>query len=178
MTKFLLVSAFLSLPAVAALQPLSIPRSSSVFRADGLFEGGSHQKANLEKLRLAFHPGFERWVIDFSDVQTRTFDGVAPRFQLRYVHAQKYQANDGTEVTRRPAKFIFVFRSIFRNFFNREKARQLAHKSRFVKDIVLYPPIEEGDMAMEFILKDDVLFAPMQPTDHEGRLVLDLKHPG
>ena len=75
----------------------------------------------------------------------------------------------------KPAKFLFLFRSIEKNRLNPKKLQKLAKKSRFVKKIILYPPIEEGDMAMEFILKEDVLFEPHQPLEKEGRLVLDVK---
>ena len=174
---FLCIASF-SLSAAAALEPHSIPRASSQnFRAEGLFEGGSSSRANLESLRLASHAreGFERWVIDFSDEQTRRVGLVAPRFQLRYVHGEKLRLGDGREIERRPAKFIFVFRSIDHCFLAQETAAKLARKSQFVKNIILYPPIEKGDMAMEFILKDNVLFEPHQPVEKEGRLVLDMK---
>ncbi len=44
-----------------------------------------------------------------------------------------------------------------------------------MKEIVLYPPVERGDMAMELVLRDDVRFDPFQPLEREGRLVLDLR---
>jgi hypothetical protein len=164
--------------AFALNEPHHIPRSpSNTYRSEGLFEGGTDRPANLESLRVAEHgkEGFERWVIDFSDEARRQIGSEAPRFQLHYYHGEKFRLADGRQVEKKPAKFIFVFRSIGRNFLGRSTVEKLARHSRFVRNIVLYPPIEKGDMAMEFILKDNVLFEPHQPLDRAGRLVLDLK---
>ena len=171
----LLATLAFSFPAFAALQPNAIPRESTKrFRSSGLYEGGSESRANIESLRVALHPGFERWVIDFSD-EVKRLGAVAPRFQLRYVKAEKIPLPDGTEFVRKPARFVFVFRSILKNSLTTARLRGLAKKSRYVKEIILYPPIEKGDTAMEFILNDNVLFEPHQPVEREGRLVLDLK---
>jgi hypothetical protein len=164
--------------AVASMEPHGIPRSASgSFRDSGLFEGGKSTKANLEALRLADHrsQGFERWVIDFSGEKGRKLGEVAPKFQLEYVKARKFLRDDGSEATSRPARFVFTFRGIGRNFLTKSAVAKLSKKSLYVENIVIYPPIEGGDMAMEFILKDDVRFDPHQPIEREGRLVLDMK---
>ena len=161
----------------AGLTPHAIPRNlAKQFSTDGLFEGGSDAAANIESMRLAQHgkQGFERWVIDFSD-GAKSVGLVAPRFQLRYERAEKIPLPEGGDLVRKPARFIFVFRQIQKNLVNAERIQELLKKSRHVKDIILYPPIEKGDMAMEFVLKDNVAFTPHQPLEREGRLVLDLK---
>jgi len=172
---FLVLATVFSFHLDAAVQPHSIPRDSARrFRTSGIFEGGTDKQANLEGLRLASHAGYERWVVDFSD-EHKTLGGIAPRFQLRYVKADKIPLPDGSVFVRSPARFVFVFRNIARNSLKNSRLKGLARKSRFVKEIILYPPIERGDMAMEFVLNDNVLFEPHQPLEREGRLVLDLK---
>ena len=163
--------------ARSAPVPHSIPRTpQQSFKSEGLFEGGENKKANLEGLRLAGHPkeGFERWVIDFSD-EKKEIGKIAPKFQLRYVKAEKIPLPTGGEIIRRPARFIFVFRQVQKNSIQQKQVKKLLKHSHYVKDIVLYPPIEDGDTAIEFVLKDNVLFEPFQPLQKEGRLVLDLK---
>lgn len=166
--------------AFAGIEASSIPRKPlAAFRAEGLFEGGSEAKANLEALRFFEHKsqGYERWVVDFSDLK-KTVGAVAPRFQIQYLKSERGIGPEGTEVLRKPAKFIFIFRSIARNELSEPKLQALAKKSQHVEKILLYPPIEGGDMAMEFILKEDVEFQPHQPLEKEGRLVLDIRHRG
>jgi hypothetical protein len=177
MKAWSLVALILGSSAVfAAIERQNIPRSPlKQFRTDGLFEGGSEVRANLEDLRLASHEGFERWVIDFSDEKKRTLDKVAPHFQIRYVPGEAINGGDGKIVMERPAKFIFTFRSIQHCFITREKLTRLVKKSQWVQEIVMYPPIEKGDTAMEFVLKENVAFSPHQPIEREGRVVIDLK---
>jgi len=167
----------LALPAalLGGHPPSSIPRSpAQQFVTSGLFEGGSDAGANLERLRRADHPGFERWVVDFSDL-AENMGGAAPRFQLRYEKADKIELPEGGDLIRKPARFPFLFRQIQKNRLDETKLNRLVKKSKFVKEIHLYPPIEKGDMAMEFVLSEDVEFTPHQPLKGEGRLVLDLR---
>jgi len=165
----------LSVPLFAAQLPNTIPRvPAKQFTNDALFEGGKEVAANLEGLRFAGHAGFERWVVDFSD-NTQKPGTIAPRFQIRYEKAETLPLPEGGDLVRKPARFIFVFRQIQKNLLSEDLVQRLARKSRFVKEILLYPPIEKGDMAMEFVLKDNVRYSPHQPLEREGRLVLDLK---
>src|ERR1700678_95597 len=102
--------------AWAALTPRSIPRSATeTYVTDGLFEGGSSKRANLESLRLAEHmqtaqtgesKGYERWVIDFSDVISRQMGLVAPKFQIRYLKQENANLSDGRTFVRKAPKFI------------------------------------------------------------------------
>lgn len=166
---------WLSVPLFASPLPNNIPRvPAKQYTNDALFEGGKEVAANLEGLRFAGHGGFERWVVDFSD-NAQKVGAIAPRFQIRYEKAETIPLPEGGELVRKPARFIFVFRQIQKNLLSEDMVRKLARKSRFVKEILLYPPIEKGDMAMEFLLKDNVQFSPHQPLEREGRLVLDLK---
>lgn len=173
-----LILAFLFSAALpAAVVPHIMPRNPSrSFTSDGLFEGGNDLGANIEGVRFAQHKaeGYERWVIDFSDAQ-RNLGAAAPRYQLRYETSEKLPLPEGGDLIKRPARFLFVFRMIQKNNLVQERLKKLVKKSHFVKDIILYPPIERGDMALEFVLKDDVKFTPHQPSIKEGRLVLDLK---
>lgn len=163
---------------LSAVNISSIPRSdTSAYLRGGLFEGGADGKANLESIRYAPHPDFERWVVDFSDTQARKVGEVAPKFQLQYYEEQKGVSDKGVPVVKAPAKFVFLFQSIDKVFLVPTKLTKLVRKSRFVKDIVLYPPIENGDMAVEIILAKNVAFKPHQPLSRAGRVVLDIKNP-
>ena len=177
-TLVLLVTSAFTVYAFGALERQAVPRNDTKkFRTEGLFEGGSEVKANLEDLRIADHNGYERWVVDFSDVAKRSLDKVAPKFQLRYVPGETVNGADGAMVMRQSAKFILSFRAIQRNFIARDKLAALVKKSRWVQQIIVYPPIEKGDTAIEFVLKENVAFSPYQPMEREGRLVIDLKAP-
>ncbi|MBI4402722.1 MAG: hypothetical protein HY537_01095 [Deltaproteobacteria bacterium] len=160
----------------AALEMQPIPRTSTgQFRAEGLFEGGSFTAANIEELRLASHGNFERLVIDFSAENNRMKGLAAPRFQLRYIKGERKTPARGQSVAVRLPKFILILRNIRKNFLHDSAIKKLIARSNLLKDIILYPPVEEGDMALELTLKKDVLFEPHQPLEKEGRLVLDIK---
>lgn len=180
--RYVILFAFCLLSASAARAAIdrrSIPRTSlKQFVHEGLFQGGTDTRANLESLRVAEHKkeGMERWVLDFSDTVKRKLGLVAPRFQLQYFKADRVTLASGREHVRKPAKFLILLRSINKNFVTPAKAKQLVQKSQYVKEIQLHPPIEEGDMAIEFILKEDVEFEAHQPIEREGRLVLDLRY--
>lgn len=163
------------LPVFGAIEPHSIPRQSTHrFQSEGLFEGGTTNKANIETIQIQEHlKGFERWVIHFSDEKKKSGQA-APQFQIRYIKAEKIPLPDGSELMKKPARFVFVFRQIQKNHVHRSQIKGLLKKSRFVRDIVLYPPIEDGDTAMEFVLNDNVLFETHQPLNREGQIVLDL----
>lgn len=168
-----------SLTTFAAVTPSTIPRQTPKnFVDDAIFEGGRDVAANLVDIRFGEHrkQGFERWVIDFSDLADK-LGAVAPKFQLRYEKAETLPLPEGGDLQRRPARFLFVLRQIQKNRLTEEKMKNVVKKSRFVKEILLYPPIEKGDMAIEFILKENVRFAPHQPSEREGRLVLDIRRP-
>ena len=160
----------------AAVSPLPISRQSAqIFTAEGLFQGGSAGKASLEAIRFSPHSkSRERWVIDFSDPTTQKVGTHAPLFQLRYVKGNSVGV-PSQEVILSPAKFVLNLRAISQNKVEPKKVARLIRKSDLVQDIVFYPAIEEGDMALEIILKKNVLFEAHQPVQNEGRLVLDLK---
>lgn len=160
MTKIVLVALTFSVATLGAVGILPIPRASTKeFVAEGLFAGGERIAANLKEVRVGSHagPGYERWVFDFGNL--------LPQFQVQYVHS----GNDTAP------RFILRFQRLGQNNLNEARAKRLASKSQFVKSVRLYPPIENGDTAMELILKNDVLFAAHQPADRAGRLVLDLR---
>lgn len=163
----------------SATEPLPIPRiKANKFLSEGIFTGGSFKSANLERIRFSPHKkeGYERWVFDFSDAASRKNESLAPRFLLRYIKASKIEPGDGTPTTVIPAKFILSLQSVRQNYLEQTKIKRLLRKSAFVKDIIVYPPIEEGDLALEIVLKDSVAFEAHQPKLQEGRLVLDIKN--
>lgn len=168
--------AWLAGTAHAITRPSPIPRTAThKFRSEGLFEGGSNSSANIESLRFSEQEGYERWIVDFSDNAKRELRKIAPHFQVRYLPGDKILTSTGETVFAKPAKFILTFRAIRKNFLDRTALRETVKQSKIVKDIVVYPPIEQGDLAIELILHDDVVFEPHQPIQKEGRLVLDLK---
>lgn len=182
--RFVLAAIFIAwmtdLASGAVVPPMSIPRDASKrFLSDGVFEGGRAIRANLEGLRFSKHPkeGFERWVFDFSDATTRTVGSAAPQFQVRYVKAGKLAKPEGGYVTVEPARIVINLKGVSKNQLTRSLLDKLAKKSELVKEVISYPPIEEGDMAVEMILKDSYPFFTHQPLRNEGRLVIDLaKH--
>ncbi|MBY0371835.1 hypothetical protein K2X33_14215 [bacterium] len=163
-------------PLSAVPHSLAIPRlSTKDFRTEGLYEGGKRIPANIEAMRVSDHKGVERWVVDFSDALSRKLGKVAPQFQVRYQPGEKGIGATGESVFFRPAKFLLTFRGVRQNYLDAEKVKALVKKSRYVKDITLYPAIEDGDLVIELTLTDDVAFEAHQPVQKEGHLVLDLK---
>ncbi len=145
-----------------------IPRvSTRHFVREGLYEGGDAVRANLEGLRFAQHPGgIERWVVDFSDAAGREIGKAAPRFRLRYEPAEPGK--------RREPRFVLNLRTVQNVKLTPEMLKQLPKKSKFVKEVVLYPPVEDGDISLELVLHSSVRFETHQPLEKAGRLVLDL----
>lgn len=178
MKKFLMMSVLVSVSlesALGAIHARGIPRSPTQhWESDGFFEGGKPIRANLEAMRFSDHPSYERWVVDFSNASRRV--GVdAPRFQLRYIPKQSLTTSAGENVISKPAKLVLLFRSIDNNFLDKQRISKLVEKSKRVADVVVYPPIDDGSTAIELVLKDDMAFAPYQPVEREGRLVIDIR---
>ena len=173
---------FIFIPCVFFFSRLTfcapIPRTPlQNFVGDGVFNGGgTAQMVNLHRIRWSPHKGYERWVFDFSDEPNHAIGKIAPEFQVRYVKAEKVPVPGGEDILIDPPKFVFLFRGIHQNHLKKARLQRMVRKSRYVKEIVLYPPIEGGDTAVEFLLKDSVVFEPHQPLEREGRLVLDLKN--
>jgi len=175
---FFILALLVSTSVFASIPPRPIPRTSSkIFVKTGVFEGGTSHPANIESLRFSRNPKdqSERWVLDFSDGQTRNLQEMAPRFQVRYSNADRVDLPEGDTLLLAPPRIIISLSSIKGNYLNRGQIRNFLEKSKLVKEITVYPPIEGGDTAVEFVLKKPVLFEPHQPVQKEGRLVLDLK---
>jgi hypothetical protein len=149
--------------AFAAIPPIPVPRNSShKFFEEGVFEGGKVSKAIWASLFFQNErDDIERWVFDFK--QGTRANRPMPKFQIRYVK--------GT-----PSKLVLTFQTLEQNRVKRQLLERLASKSQLVREIVVYPPIDEGDTAVELVLRDGVLFSPRQPLDRPGRLLVDLKH--
>lgn len=163
---------------LAAIPARPMPRTSSKLYVDsGTFEGGSPLAANIEAIRFSRNPKehTERWVLDFSDARTRTFQQLAPDFQVRIIPSDKVTLGEGQEFELNPPRVIISLSSIKANYVSTAEIRKLLKKSHLVKNIRFYPPIEDGDRAIEVLFKKHVLLEPHQPLQKEGRLVLDLK---
>jgi len=172
------ILALLASSVFASISPRPIPRTASqIFVQSGLFEGGTPIAAHLEGFRFSRNPktGIERWVLDFSDAKTRSRQFMAPEFQVRLLAAEKVRVADGKEVFLSPSRIVISLSSIKANHLDESRLQKLIRKSKLVRAIRLYPPIEDGDRAIEILLKKDALFEPHQPLQKEGRLVLDLK---
>lgn len=177
MHKIFIIAFVLTETVFSAIPLTPIPRKPmQEFVKEGVFEGGTQTPANLEAIRIARHEaeGFERWVIDFSDPEKRKTNSVAPSFQVQYRKSEVGGIVDGDEV-RKPAKFLFIFRSIQKNFVKLRDIKNLEKRSKYVNAVFLYPPIEEGDVGMELVLRDDVAFQVHQPVENPGRIVLDIR---
>ncbi|NBX92802.1 MAG: hypothetical protein EB078_10315 [Proteobacteria bacterium] len=175
---FFIVILFLSQQLFASLPPRPIPRTSSkIFVKTGVFEGGTAGAANLEGIRFSRNKTeeTERWVLDFSSAHTRSLQETAPKFQVRYSQADRIEVPEGRDVLLNPPRLIISLQSIKGNYLTRAQFKPFLERSQLVRDIKIYPPIEDGDMAVEFILKHSIQFEPHQPIQKEGRLVLDLK---
>ncbi|MBM4317207.1 MAG: hypothetical protein FJ116_06975 [Deltaproteobacteria bacterium] len=181
MMKLLFLLALVGGNLMASVAPsMTIPRDASRrYLTDGVFEGGKPIKANLEALRFFNHKqkGFERWVFDFSDATTQTVGSVAPKFQVRYQKASKVE-NQGQLLTLEPARIIISIKGVIKNQISRSQLEKLPQRSTLVKEVIVYPPIDEGDIAIEMLLKDSYPFYTHQPLNNEGRLVIDLSTQG
>ena len=165
-----------SFPAMTqAATPVLIPRSPTpLYRSDVFFEGGSGAAAKIDGLRMALHGGYERWVIDFADENGGKKLGVAPTFQVRFLPAQKIETDTGERVLSRPAKLIVSIHKVKQNSLTKERLLQLVRRSAHIQNITIYPPIEDGDTAMEFTFSSDSPVNIHQPLEKEGRLVIDI----
>jgi hypothetical protein len=172
----------ISMPAAAALSPTAIPKDSQGrFWKEGIFNGGTEDRAVFSGIRLGRHSkqGVERWVLDFSDPQKMGSHQKSPKFQIDYqvtsFDSKAEKSDLGLSSNDKAYRIVVHLRGITRNLVESEKLKSLIEKSLFVQDIILYPPIEKGDMAMELILKSHAELSPHQPSDSPGRLVLDLR---
>lgn len=158
-------------------QTTAVPRTAEKLQIEPvIYEGGKGVRSNIEALRYFFHQkdGFERWVFDFSAPGRAHKQEVAPLFQVEYRRANRTISATGEDVQKETPKFVFRFRAIESVFVTPAELARLAKTSPFVEEIVLFPAIEEGDLAVEFVLKHNVSYRLHQPTEKPGRLVLDL----
>jgi hypothetical protein len=155
--------------------PSLIPRTPTpIYRSDVFFEGGADFPATLHDLRMADHGRFERWVIDFSNASGLEKKKQAPKFQVRFLPSQKIETDTGEIVLSQPAKLIVTFHKVNRNDLQKQRLSRLVEKSAHIQKIVIYPPIENGDTAMEFTFSADSPVNIHQPLENEGRLVIDI----
>jgi hypothetical protein len=177
MRRLFFALAFLPSFSWSAVRSLPIPRlANHDFRSEGLFEGGTSTPANIEKLTRSEAGHAERWTFDFSETGASMASGKAvPKFQLKYLPGNPIFSAQGEATPSKPPRLILTLRGIQKNLLKRSDLLKQVKQSKYVKEIIVYPPIEEGDTALEIQLKDNVQFAPHQPAKKAGQLVLDLK---
>jgi hypothetical protein len=78
-------------------------------------------------------------------------------------------------LTAAASSFVIQMQHIQRNRLLPEDLQAAVERSALVREIVVYPQVEQGDLAMEIVLRQPVSFEPYQPIEHPNRLVLDLK---
>ena len=172
---------FLSLPLLAMTENAevqAIPRhNNGEFRTEGTFRGGAANTAGLKSLKSELVPaqGVERWTLEFADAVTKKPASLAPQFQVKMVKAESFQRPDGTVVYTEPPKVLLFLRGIHGSQVEAAQLAKSIKRSRFVKEVIPYPAIEDGDMAIEMILVREALVSPYHPRYAESKLVLDLK---
>ncbi len=175
-TALVFVVPLMAMPETAEI--LTMPRmATGVFRSEGVFRGGSGEAASLKGLRRDLLPseGGERWTFDFTDPVTKKAIRLAPEFQVKVVKAESFQRSDGTVVYTEPPKVFILLRGIRSSQLEAAGLAKSLKKSRFVKEIIPYPSIEDGDMGIEMILSREALVSPYHPRHAENQLVLEMK---
>ncbi len=173
LSTVLLSTSFVCALGAVKLDP--VPRSATGdYRTEGLFQAGTPGPKNIDALYNRDFGSAERWVIDFSEPgKPKSFSNI-PELQVQYEGEEKVLSDSGELIVAREPKVILKFRSIRKNALDRDRFASLIRKSKHVKAITLYPAIEGGDTALEFLLKGNV---PFRPSLEAGRLLLDLKEP-
>lgn len=162
-------------PNTQAATPTLVPRTPTpLYRSDVFYEGGTDVPGSLRDLRMATHEKFERWVLDFADDRGAKKGIRAPRFLVRLIPAEKIETDTGDTILSRPAKLILSFQRVGKNQLKPEKLASLIKRSQHIQKITVYPPIENGDTAMEFTFQSDAPVSVHQPMENEGRLVIDI----
>ena len=163
------ISQLFSLP-----HPLRILDSRpSHFHDDGIFEGGEREVSailkwiKLDSLFKHHHETSEEWVFRFEPLGSgqrhqKSFDKILPFVQVRYLRKIKPDNLSSDESvglsSASPAELIFLFEAIADNQVRMSELNSQLESSHFVKKILMYPPIEGGDMAIKFLLKENVWF--------------------
>jgi hypothetical protein len=147
-------------------------RPTGEYRTQGFFQAGTPGPKNIDSVSTRDFGAAERWTIDFSEPGKQRSLSSVPELQVQYIEEEQVLSDSGEMVVAKEPKFILKLRSIRKNALNRDRLAELARKSRHVKKVILYPEIEGGDTALEFILKANT---PFRPFLEPGRLVLDLK---
>ncbi len=159
-------------------ETLTIPRmATQTFRTEGVFQGGTSENAGIKGLKWELRPaeGAERWTLEFSEPNSPKPAKLPPQFQIKVVKAESFQRSDGTVVVTEPPKILFLLRGIQGSRLDRVQLNRAIKKSRFVKEIIPYPAIEDGDMAIEMILSREAFVSPFHPRYSENQIVMDLK---
>ncbi len=154
----------------------TIPRiATNVYREEGIYRGGTEEAAGIRSLKREETPsqGGERWTFEFSS--PHKYKKAAPYFQVKLIKAESFQRSDGTVVITEPPKIVLMLRGITGLGLPQRDIDRALKKSRFVREIIPYPPIEDGDTAIELVLSRETLISPHHPRYAENRLVLELK---
>lgn len=166
--RVLFLASLLTLIAGAAPIPHSLaPHKTAPFLTQGFIKGGTETEAILKDLRYGKHPnkGYERWVFDFE------FEGEKKQRMGSPNYCVKYQKPQGKNL---PAKLVVLFQGIKKSRLNADTFLDMVSRSPLVASILLYPPIENGDTAIEFLLHRGVSYKTEELKGASGRLVVDL----
>ncbi len=153
----------------------AIPRiATNEYREEGIYRGGTEESSGIRSLKRESTPsqGGERWTLEFSSPNKKK---AAPFFQVKLIKAESFQRSDGTVVITEPPKIVLLLRGITGGGLPQRDITRALKKSRFVKAIIPYPPIEDGDTAIELVLSRETLISPHHPRFAENQLVLELK---
>jgi hypothetical protein len=159
----------------AALPPIPVPTDhNSIFSNDGVFEGGRFVRAALKSMTVGTdrHDKVERWSFDFQKVSR---GGTLPRYQIRSVTGVASNDEDDSPSQEAP-RLILTFQQLTQNNVGLGDVRRCLAKSRWVSDVLVYPSVDNGDTAIEMILKRGVKFSLRQLTGPSAQLIIDLKH--
>ncbi len=161
--------------ALGTLSLASPIRSALTPETNTVLAGENLAHTTLEGFHLSTSKDKERLTVNFSGSSTAKNGGKIPRFQLRYLPEEKFATAEGTLAFAKPPRFVLTLRSLNGNKTNPAMLQAAITRSRLVKEILVYPPVEEGDTAVEILLHDNVRFSTDRQGLKAGRLTLELR---
>jgi hypothetical protein len=138
----------------------SAPRPHS-FLSSGIFSAPGTRGLNLESIRMDPKRASEKITFLFSTSSSRKPTARIPPFHCRFMPATSPEL--GTDTGLKPARFILLLQGLSTRFLSPGRLTKVAEKSRLIEKLVLYPPLEDGDSAVEITFKKSVLFRQIDP---------------
>lgn len=125
--------------------------------------GGEAVSASIESLTLSKQGRGEKWEFQFGGRPNSV-----PEYLVRLIPSDSGQPDEPRVFT-----LQILLRRIDRSAVSKEKGNRLVSQSRFVRRLLQYPAIEDGDTALELSLKAGI--QPLLTAEAVGnRLVIDL----